>query len=449
LILLGSHISLQLSSPGRLLIKVKYIVPLFPTLTSHRLASYHIVIMSTSKNSKDDSFEAERDNETGDKSKEVMAVKETRPTFMGLKHIEKKRRILLLRAELPFWRILLFWSGTCLKDISTDSLVWFTMSIYVFIRVVAYNLNYVPDSVTLLENTNIGVLGGFLSFFLVLFVNQTNGRFLEMYGFSKACSGRIQDVAGMARTLLPKEMGEKLVKHFNAAHVAGYTGINCIGHGSPYSKTYFFNVYNEQNNLLTPEELKCLEHHDMDNSGLCMKELVTWCQQDIANARKEGYLDTYQETYMQDRVLQFRAAMDGMYDYSDQPPHFFYIHFLVLLSALYLPLFAIDTAYATGWGEDTYLGLDVLNGVIVFLQCIFVVGLRSLGTKMIDPYGDDLEDLSVILYVEATLEICDTIMHMRQPATDPDSRPVSNQMIRSVPSKDVTWDTIFEGPNEH
>jgi hypothetical protein len=55
----------------------------------------------------------------------------------------------------------------------------------------------------------------------------------------------------------------------------------------------------------------------------------------------------------------------------------------------------------------------VLNGIIVLLQCIFVVGLRSLGTKMIDPYGDDLEDLSVILYVESTLEICSTIMNSR------------------------------------
>lgn len=106
--------------------------------------------------------------------------------------------------------------------------------------------------------------------------------------------------------------------------------------------------------------------------------------------------------------------MDGMYDYSDQPPHFFYIHFLVLLSALYLPLFAIDVAYASGWAEDTFIGLDILNGVIVFLQCIFVVGLRALGTKMVDPYGDDYEDLSVILYVEATLEICGTIMNSKK-----------------------------------
>ena len=53
--------------------------------------------------------------------------------------------------------------------------------------------------------------------------------------------------------------------------------------------------------------------------------------------------------------------------------------------------------------------------MIVFLQCIFVVGLRSLGTKMIDPYGDDVEDLSVINYVEGTFSICKTIMNSQQP----------------------------------
>ena len=59
--------------------------------------------------------------------------------------------------------------------------------------------------------------------------------------------------------------------------------------------------------------------------------------------------------------------------------------------------------------------MDILQGIIVFLQCIFVAGLRSLGTKMIDPYGDDLEDLSVINYVEGTLEISRTIMRSKRP----------------------------------
>ena len=46
-----------------------------------------------------------------------------------------------------------------------------------------------------------------------------------------------------------------------------------------------------------------------------------------------------------------------------------------------------------------------------------MVGLRLLGTKMIDHYGDDLEDLSVIFYVKATLEIFSTIMNSKQPSS--------------------------------
>ena len=61
--------------------------------------------------------------------------------------------------------------------------------------------------------------------------------------------------------------------------------------------------------------------------------------------------------------------------------------------------------------------MDILNGAIVCLQCIFVVGLRLLGTEMIDHYGDDLEDLSVIFYVKATLEIFSTIMNSKQPSS--------------------------------
>jgi len=324
---------------------------------------------------------------------------------------------MLLQAELPFWRILSYYNGTSLKVVTTDSLVWAILITYAWIRIRANSIDYVPDEVSMLAKTNISILGGFLSFFLVLFVNQTNSRFLEMYGFSKACSGRIQDVAGLAKTQLPFEVADQLIRHFNAAHIAGYVGLNAIGQGSPYSKSNFFDHYNAKHNLLTQDEMKILSEHDMDHSGLCMKELVTWCQQDVEKALEDGLIDSHQEKFMHDKILAFRAAMDGMYDYTDQPPHFFYIHFLVLLSALYLPLFAIDTAYAAGWGDSKSIGLDILQGVIVLLQCIFVIGLRSLGTKMIDPYGDDLEDLSVINYVEGTLEICRTILGAKQPAT--------------------------------
>ena len=343
----------------------------------------------------------------------------------------------------------MFWSGTCLKEISTDELVWLSMAIYAGIRIYASTIDYVPEVAAMVEKTNVSILGGFLSFFLVLFVNQTNGRFLEMYGFCKACSGRIQDVAGLAKTQLPPDVADRLVRHLNAAHIAGYVGLNGIGQGSPYSKAHFFDVYNAKHSLLTPDELEELGYHDMDHGGACMKELCTWSQEDVAEARKAGHIDSYQEKFLHECILAFRAAMDGLCkcfhlltslllyftaassihiishitrsfisshidDYTDQPPHFFYIHFLCFLSLLYLPLFAIDTAYSAGWGEGTDIGLDLLNGLIVFLQCIFVIGLRELGSKMIDPFGDDYEDLSVILYVESTLETCDDILNARR-----------------------------------
>jgi len=133
---------------------------------------------------------------------------------------------------------------------------------------------------------------------------------------------------------------------------------------------------------MTEEEMDQISHLDMDSGSDVLKELVTWCQRDVGAAKKAGYIDSHEATEYHDRILAFRAAMDGIYDYCDQPPHFFYIHFLCLLSAFYLPLFAIDNAYSAGWGSETSWGIEVLNGIIVLLQCVFVVGLRLLGQKM-------------------------------------------------------------------
>ena len=185
---------------------------------------------------------------------------------------------------------------------------------------------------------------------------------------------------------MPKDLAKQLVRHMNAAHVAGNVGM-----GGPYSKRRFFSHYNREWGLLTPQEMQQISRYDMDSGSDVMKELVTWSQHDVAVAKKAGYIDSIEATELHDRILQFRASMDGMYDYCDQPPHFFYIHFLVLLSAFYLPIFAIDNAISAGWGKNSEPSVALLNGVIVFLQCVFVIGLRLLGQKMVDPYGDDIE----------------------------------------------------------
>lgn len=78
------------------------------------------------------------------------------------------------------------------------------------------------------------------------------------YGFSKACMGRTQDVAGLASTQLPQPLAEQIIRHMNAAHIAGYVGL-----GGPYSKRHFFDHYNSIHKLMTPKELEAISHFDM------------------------------------------------------------------------------------------------------------------------------------------------------------------------------------------
>ena len=103
-----------------------------------------------------------------------------------------------------------------------------------------------------------------------------------------------------------------------------------------------------------------------------------------------------------DQVLQLRAKIGQLYNAKDLPIPFFYVHFICLLTTLYLPLFAVTSAIEAGTGDDIHWSAGVIKGLVVLLQSVFVIGLRVLGQKMSDPYGDDLIDLSVMHYVEFT-----------------------------------------------
>ena len=110
-------------------------------------------------------------------------------------------------------------------------------------------------------------------------------------------------VAGLACAILPSHVAERLVRHMNAAQISGYVGLNAIGHGSPYSKEFFFDHYNAQHQLMTEDEMKLVSHLNMDSGGDFMKSMCTWCQVQISQARKDKLIDTYQEQQFQDRIL--------------------------------------------------------------------------------------------------------------------------------------------------
>jgi len=344
------------------------------------------------------------------------------PTYQQLEEIEVQRREVLRGGERPFWRIVLSWNGTCLRALCFDWLIWVPIGVFVTLRILLRQ----REMMDILEDSNIDILGGFLSFFLVHFVNQTNTRFFEMYKLAKSVGGKITEITCVISTTFRPAAALRLVRYLNAAHAVGYVGLS-----GPYSKEHFFDHINEEYNLLTESEVEIIGRHGWNSESFL--EIVSWCQHDIRKAKTEGVIDSGEMRELNKLILGFKDSMETIYDYCEQPVHFFYIHFLCLLSALYLPLFALENAFSVGSNDEW--SSEVITGLIVILQSTFVIGLRLLGQKMVDPYGDDLEDLSVLSYVKCAIEECQMILSAKNNVTDIDES--LEKKMATKPAKNV------------
>jgi predicted membrane chloride channel (bestrophin family) len=195
--------------------------------------------------------------------------------------------------------------------------------------------------------------------------------------------------------------------------------------------------------LVTDEELARLTEIDLEAGLNCSRELTTWCMMEIQVAYKKGILDSELANLYRTQILQMRAAIGKISDAADLPIPFFYVHFICLLSAMYLPLFAVNGAYNAGIGNETYWTADVTAGLIVVLQSIFVIGLRILGQKLSDPYGDDSVDFSVIYFVTCIWQMSNRILNSQFPS-EVDAQ-VEESICRERVSIGKAWETEEKG----
>lgn len=120
-----------------------------------------------------------------------------------LQAIGKRHQLILCRqGHYSFFRIVFFWDGTLLKMLTSEPLLWLTMLIYTIIRIFAH-LDALPEVLNDIAGADIGVIGVFLSFFLVLFVNDANSTVEKIYGISMQWKARVLNVATLAKTTLP------------------------------------------------------------------------------------------------------------------------------------------------------------------------------------------------------------------------------------------------------
>lgn len=281
-----------------------------------------------------------------------------------------------------------------------------------------------------MQADDIAVIGGFLSFFLVLFVNKAASGFDAFYNIIAGCQDHITACAVLAKNEMPIHHARRLIRYMNATYCIGFVAMS-----DTYTKENTFDAFNEEFKWLTEEEYERIVSLDMEHGGTAVNELTSWSIGLVGAAKKETLIDSPLSNKFRREILALQAKISSLFGMVDQPISFFYVHFLHLLSALYIPLFAISAAYNAGTGNDVLVASDIIAGtfdqsmilyfmpfnaacrlteafahlvpvVVVFatgclvvLQILFVMGLRVLGEKMVDPLGDDLEDLSIITYI--------------------------------------------------
>ena len=355
--------------------------------------------------------------------------------YQSLQRIEAHRRLLLRKSEHPAWKIICNWHGTILPIIVADPFLWLNLLLYVLIRVMSSEDGRVADFLKGLLDSDpelLKTIGNFLSFFLVFFVVQNNTRFCEMYEFSMAAKGNILSCASIARANLPEADGLQIVRHLNAAFAAGFVGLS-----DAYTYDGYFKEVNKTLILLNADEMERVANCKMDMGGSCYREIIQWVQIEINELTDSRALDYQTAKLMKSQLLKLQSNISQLYNYKDQPLIFFYIHLVVFVSVLYLPLFTIHSA--SKLKPNSSVATDLVTGTMIFLQSVFVIGLRELGKKLSDPFGMDYEDLSVMHYVTFTWRESARIMAAQLPL----STRRKNQNERRLSEKNIT---LFRAP---
>ena len=261
--------------------------------------------------------------------------------------------------------------------------------------------------------------------------------------------GKICNLSAMltSSTKLPIEHARRINRYANTAQVVMYAGLS----------TYFQDGCLVENfcrdyRLLTYHETQRLEQCGLyqGKASACF-ELLSWCLQDINRALQQHKLDSYQALEMRHHITEIRSTINEILVLCLCPIPFFYVHFLSLLTAVYLPMFALMVAFKTGTYAQpshslSWYATEGTGFFLVFLQCIFLIGLRILGQQLGNPYGDDFIDIQVTTYIVMTLSTSNRILEATDiNDVDGDVNPERERYLRSrMVDLGEAWNTTIK-----
>lgn len=204
---------------------------------------------------------------------------------------------------------------------------------------------------------------------------------------------------------------ERLYRYLNVAHVAGYTALS-----PTYTRENLFVPFVAAHGLLTHAEWRAFKRQSLDvddPSGAAFHEFVAWAMTAIGAARDRGEIASPNETVaLQDVVIRFRGAMQGLFDERFQEIPFAYSHLVSFLSFVYLLVLAVASGLKFGQKEPIASGL-IFPALAVFFTTVVLLGLLTLGKAMSQPTGLDPEAFPIFSYLDSTAIASRRIIHAK------------------------------------
>ena len=332
-------------------------------------------------------------------------VREGDLKYEELKVLVNERKILAKNSFNRSDTIFSNYRSTVLYLIIFDSKFYLSLLVYVAVRYTYIENTTMPT----LQIVPVGYIGSLVSFLVVFFASQVYTRYLNLYNFSMVLEGRIFDTILLAKTLLSPSVAMRIFRYINAAHILCY-----IGFADVYKVHNLLEPLNNQYYLLDSAEISRLNTIGFNGGSTC-REVLVWVSQVINQQHVKGKINKVEQQMLLDQILRFRAAVGSLYDYEDMPFPFIYINFLNFITLVYPALFALATArYFTVSSVKGDIVAELLGGLCVFLHSMFIIGLRKIADHFHQPYGNHLEDLNVVHFLEFTIQASRKLLFARQ-----------------------------------
>ena len=118
--------------------------------------------------------------------------------------------------------------------------------------------------------------------------------------------------------------------------------------------------------------------------------------------KKKGKATDIEIQFIINQILVLRSKIGSWYEFADQPVPYSYVHAVNMIQFCFLNIFSVALGYSYDSREA-----DVLYFIVVFIVEFLLLGMYAILTLTIrrlcvlfqDPYGNDIEDLSVIHYI--------------------------------------------------